>query len=67
LELPYVRRRAVLAELGLDDAVTKTPPYRADHADADLLHSAAEREGVVAKRLDSPYQPGNRSRHWIKI
>jgi bifunctional non-homologous end joining protein LigD len=24
-------------------------------------------EGVVAKRLDAPYQPGRRSRDWIKV
>jgi ATP-dependent DNA ligase len=24
-------------------------------------------EGVMAKRLDSPYLPGKRSRHWLKI
>ena len=23
--------------------------------------------GVVAKRLDSPYEPGRRSRHWLSI
>jgi ATP-dependent DNA ligase len=24
-------------------------------------------EGIIAKRLDSPYLPGRRSRHWLKI
>jgi len=24
-------------------------------------------EGIVAKRLDSPYEPGRRSMHWIKV
>jgi ATP-dependent DNA ligase len=24
-------------------------------------------EGMMAKRLDSPYFPGKRSRHWLKI
>ena len=24
-------------------------------------------EGVMAKRLDSPYLPGKRSRYWLKI
>jgi bifunctional non-homologous end joining protein LigD len=68
IDLPYVRRRKILAELALDDEVTKTPPYWANDAGADLLRTAADLglEGVVAKRLDSPYQPGARSRLWIK-
>jgi len=28
---------------------------------------AQGREGIMAKRLDSPYLPGKRSRHWLKI
>ena len=24
-------------------------------------------EGIVAKRLDSPYRPGKRSRDWLKV
>jgi bifunctional non-homologous end joining protein LigD len=68
LNLPYLRRRRLLEELNLDDRVVKTPPYWADDAGADLMQSAADNglEGVIAKRLESPYQPGTRSRHWIK-
>jgi bifunctional non-homologous end joining protein LigD len=39
-------------------------------ADAEQLYSAALGrgfEGVVAKRLDSAYQPGQRSRAWLKF
>jgi ATP-dependent DNA ligase len=34
-----------------------------------LLAATAELglEGVIAKRLDSPYQPGVRSRDWVKV
>jgi bifunctional non-homologous end joining protein LigD len=34
-----------------------------------FTQAAAERglEGVVAKRRDSPYQPGRRSRDWLKV
>jgi bifunctional non-homologous end joining protein LigD len=69
LALPYTDRRRRLDGLGLDDALVKTPPYWADDAGKDLLAAAAEQglEGVVAKRLDSPYQPGTRSRYWIKV
>lgn len=65
---PYEWRREQLAALGLDDEVTTTPPYWADDAGGDLARAAADLglEGVVAKRLDSPYRPGVRSRAWIK-
>ena len=71
LDEPYTQRRRALAGLKLDEeagGVVKTPPYWADDAGKDLLDAAAEQglEGVVAKRLDSPYQPGARSRYWIK-
>jgi bifunctional non-homologous end joining protein LigD len=34
-----------------------------------MLEASAERglEGVVAKRLGCPYEPGRRVRHWLKI
>jgi bifunctional non-homologous end joining protein LigD len=68
LDLPYVGRRGELEALGLDDEVVATPPYWTDDAGRDLLRAAADLglEGVVAKRLDSPYHPGARSRSWIK-
>jgi bifunctional non-homologous end joining protein LigD len=68
LDLPYTRRRGKLAGLALDDDVVETPPWFADEAGADLMGQAAERglEGVIAKRLDSRYQPGVRSPDWVK-
>jgi bifunctional non-homologous end joining protein LigD len=68
LDQPYTERRRLLAGLHLDDEVVKTPPWWADDAGTDLMDAAAEQglEGVIAKRLDSPYQPGARSRYWIK-
>jgi hypothetical protein len=45
--LPYARRRALLAELGLDDAVTKTPPYWADHARGGLRPDRDPSEVVI--------------------
>jgi bifunctional non-homologous end joining protein LigD len=68
LDSPFTRRRAMLDDLGLDDEVVKTPPYWVDDEGADLLDAAAENglEGVVAKRLDSVYEPGARSRQWVK-
>jgi bifunctional non-homologous end joining protein LigD len=69
LDRPYTRRREELDGLGVDDEVATTPPYWADDAGRDLMRVAADLglEGVVAKRLDSPYHPGSRSRSWIKV
>jgi ATP-dependent DNA ligase len=41
--------------------------YRRDGV--ELLASCAELdlEGIVAKRVDSPYRPGARSHDWIKV
>jgi DNA ligase D-like protein (predicted ligase) len=35
----------------------------------DLIHAVREQglEGIVAKRLDSPYEPGRRSGAWVKM
>jgi bifunctional non-homologous end joining protein LigD len=68
LDAPYTERRHELQTLGLHTDVVKTPPWWAEAAGTDLMHAAADQglEGVVAKRLTSPYQPGIRSRHWIK-
>ncbi|MDQ7905073.1 non-homologous end-joining DNA ligase [Phytohabitans sp. ZYX-F-186] len=65
---PYRERRELLDGLGLRDDPVRTPPCWADDRGGDLMAAAAEQglEGVVAKRLDSPYQPGVRSRLWIK-
>ncbi|MDT0346389.1 non-homologous end-joining DNA ligase [Streptomyces litchfieldiae] len=72
---PYERRRAVLAGLGADATETTegrlaVPPYYSgpEIGPQQLLGVAEQHglEGLLAKRLDSPYQPGRRSRLWIK-
>lgn len=68
LRLPYHHRRALLAGLGLDSEEFGVPPHYTD--DGAVVQTAAEQfglEGVVAKRLASAYQPGVRSRAWIKV
>ena len=66
-ELPYVQRRELLEELGLDGPRWRTPRYR-HGGGASLLEAARDQglEGIVAKRCDSPYRPGRRSGEWIK-
>ena len=69
LERPYEDRRAQLTALGLDDGAVGTPPaFEAGTPLAEVEAASAELglEGVVAKRIGSPYQAGIRSRHWIK-
>ena len=68
MALPYEERRALLDELELAGLAWQTPScHRGEGA---ALLDATERlgvEGIVAKRLDSPYEPGRRSGAWIKI
>ncbi|MET8796373.1 non-homologous end-joining DNA ligase [Nocardia sp. NPDC004568] len=66
--LPYPSRRDHLQALALNTAPLQTPPYWVG-ASADRLLAAARDnglEGIISKRLDSTYQPGRRSRSWIK-
>jgi len=55
LEAPFAERRAALedAALGLEPVETATDPARAQ----EWLRTT---EGVIAKRLDAPYRPGER-------
>ena len=64
LAAPYTERRARLESLS---GFPVTPSFVADSPDAVIEESRREGlEGVVAKRLDSPYSPGRRSPDWIK-
>jgi bifunctional non-homologous end joining protein LigD len=67
-ELPYTERRAQLDELGVSGDCWRTPAWRRGDG-TQLLDAAREQalEGVMAKRLDSPYCPGRRTKHWLKI
>ena len=66
--LPYRERRELLEALELNGPAWQTP---ANHLGSgrEFLAVTAEHhlEGVVAKRLDSPYLPGARSRNWLKV
>ncbi len=65
--LPYAERREALAGLGLDGPRWSSPAHRVGGGD-ELFEAAKGRglEGVVAKKLDSPYREGRRSGEWIK-
>src|SRR5579875_3842468 len=66
--LPYSQRRERLEGLGLTGGFWQVPPSVPGQAGADLLAVARQNglEGVVAKRLDSRYEPGRRSAAWLK-
>src|ERR671933_769748 len=65
---PYEERRSRLADLDLNGDRWRTPEYVVGHGAQVLAASAAQGlEGVVAKRLDSPYEPGRRSACWVKV
>ena len=68
LDVPYAQRRDLLDGLALTGPHWQTPPWFPG-VGADALRAAREQglPGVVAKRLDSPYEPGRRSRHWLSI
>jgi bifunctional non-homologous end joining protein LigD len=68
LELPYVERRRRLAELALRGERWQTPDYVAGQGAAVLEASAAHGlRGILAKRLDSTYEPGRRARTWVEV
>jgi bifunctional non-homologous end joining protein LigD len=67
--LPYTERRSRLAELELGEGGRwRVPDYVVGHGKELLVATAAQGlEGVIAKRLDSPYDPGRRNPSWLKI
>jgi bifunctional non-homologous end joining protein LigD len=68
MELPYAERRELLRGLELNGASWQTPPHEEGDGSATIeVSKRFELEGVVAKRLDSRYEPGRRSPNWAKI
>ncbi len=66
--LSYLERRQLLEQLDLNGASWQTPAYHEGDG-RELLAATAEHnlEGILAKRLDAPYRPGERSQEWLKI
>jgi bifunctional non-homologous end joining protein LigD len=66
--LPYPERRDRLASLKLSGERWQTPEHIVGNGSAVLEASADQGlEGIVAKRLDSTYEPGRRSSAWVKV
>jgi bifunctional non-homologous end joining protein LigD len=68
LGLAWHARRAVLDRLGLASERWQTPPAVVGEGERTRAAAASlGLEGVVAKRVDSPYRPGRRSSEWRKV
>lgn len=66
--LAYRERRRLLETLVDDGPAWKVPSFHVGTAPALLeLAEARGLEGIVAKRLNSSYQPGRRSADWVKV
>lgn len=64
----YDDRRAALEGLGLAGQRWAVPPaFDGNGAEAMRVSRAQGLEGVLAKRHGSPYLPGRRSPHWVKV
>ncbi|WP_328454346.1 MULTISPECIES: DNA polymerase ligase N-terminal domain-containing protein [unclassified Amycolatopsis] len=68
LDLPYVERRSVLADLGLAGGTWQVPQYFQGNGEA-VLGAAREHglAGIYAKRADSPYTPGEADGTWLRV
>ncbi|ETD31625.1 non-homologous end-joining DNA ligase [Williamsia sp. D3] len=66
--LPYLTRRRLLDDLGLESKRVRVPPIWTEVDGETMLDIARQNglEGVVAKKIDSVYRPGRRSPAWIK-
>jgi bifunctional non-homologous end joining protein LigD len=68
MRLPFAKRRELLEELTLAGPCWQRSP--AVIGEGRALHASAKQlglEGIVAKRLNSIYEPGKRSANWLKI
>ncbi|MFD6068169.1 MULTISPECIES: non-homologous end-joining DNA ligase [Amycolatopsis] len=69
LDEPYEARREVLTSLGVGGRIAVPPAYTDGDISPDQLLEVVRQhglEGLIAKKLDSRYHPGKRTRHWIK-
>ena len=68
MDRPYAERRERLESLDLSGPAWRVPAAHPGNG-TQLLEATAKQglEGVVAKRLDSRYEPGRRSGNWLKI
>lgn len=68
IELPYTSRRELLTQLVEPGDHWAVPAHHLTGGKA-LLDATAEQglEGLIAKRVDSLYRPGTRTKDWLKL
>ena len=68
MDKPWTERREVLQSLGFEDDRWKTSTAWPGEGQA-LIEATKARglEGVMAKKMNAPYEPGKRSRCWLKL
>ena len=64
---PYTERRATLERFAQEQPGWTLSPSFDDGPATEQVARAQQLEGVVAKRLDSTYQPGRRTDDWRKL
>lgn len=69
IQFPYVQRRQILSETaGKIPLTIQLVTGNQEEAERFLEAAmAAGHEGLMAKKLDSPYTPGTRGKRWFKI
>ncbi|HZE08057.1 MAG TPA: DNA ligase D [Gemmatimonadaceae bacterium] len=67
---PWSARRARLVKRLGNRVTNQLRITESSEGDGKKMLDKARRqgwEGIIAKRVDSPYEPGNRSRNWLKL
>ena len=69
IKTPYIERRNRLKEIAGNIPLTKQIITNSISEAESFLKKAVNEghEGLMAKRIDSPYFPGVRGKHWLKI
>ncbi|MGQ9551158.1 MAG: ATP-dependent DNA ligase [Candidatus Bathycorpusculaceae bacterium] len=69
ISLPYFQRRLLLAENAGEVPLTRQMVTEKKEEAEQFLRGAVDEghEGLMAKKLDSPYTPGVRGKRWFKI
>jgi DNA ligase-1 len=69
VKLPYLSRRKILWEIAGNISLS-TQMVTSDASEGEHFLAAAMsagHEGLMAKKLDSPYTPGTRGKKWLKV
>ena len=69
VSFPYLQRRRILGEnVGIIPLTSQIATDKVEEAERFLKEAMdAGHEGLMAKKLDSPYAPGSRGKLWLKI